>query len=62
MRAPIPSSAKWHKSSYSLPDNDCVEIVRLHTRVGIRDSKRADGPELVVPVDAFTRLVAHVAA
>ncbi|MFD4405352.1 DUF397 domain-containing protein [Nocardia sp. NPDC058499] len=43
--------AKWTKSSYSGPANECVEVAWLDdTSVGVRDSKDPAGPVL-----AFSR-------
>jgi hypothetical protein len=37
----------WRKSSYSNGGNgDCVEVAVRPERVGVRDSKNADGPTL----------------
>lgn len=35
----------WRKSSYSNPNNQCVEIA-VGVKVGLRDSKNPDGPVL----------------
>lgn len=48
----------WFKSSYSTPEGgNCVEVADLNTEVGIRDSKNAAGPALVVPADAWSAFV-----
>ncbi|WP_344263595.1 DUF397 domain-containing protein [Streptomyces sodiiphilus] len=48
----------WWKSSYSGGEGDCVEVVRLASRaVGVRDSKRALGPHLDVPVEGWRAFI-----
>lgn len=43
------SRAKWHKSSYSGQNGNCVEVARNLPRVvAVRDSKDPHGPVLVV--------------
>ncbi|EFG08540.1 DUF397 domain-containing protein [Streptomyces clavuligerus] len=55
-------SPRWFKSSYSANGGECVEaaanLVVSHGIVPVRDSKRADGPVLMVSTDAFGGLVA----
>ncbi|MCP2338901.1 DUF397 domain-containing protein [Actinomadura rupiterrae] len=41
----------WRKSTYSGTggsQSDCVEVAKLARNLGIRDSKNADGPRLVL--------------
>jgi hypothetical protein len=40
----------FHKSSFSLPNKECVEVAETADRVLVRDSKDPEGAELV-----FTR-------
>ncbi|MFE0425219.1 DUF397 domain-containing protein [Streptomyces sp. NPDC058953] len=52
----------WVKSSHSDPNGgECVEWAPSHASatgiVPVRDSKRADGPVLMVSAQAFTGLV-----
>ncbi|MEV8396734.1 DUF397 domain-containing protein [Streptomyces niveus] len=47
----------WFKSSYSAPNNECVEVANLDEWIGVRDSKTFAGPVLVVTPRAFTALV-----
>jgi hypothetical protein len=42
------SEARWHKSSYSGANGDCVEVAgNLPEVVAVRDSKHREGPALV---------------
>ncbi|MEU5162657.1 DUF397 domain-containing protein [Streptomyces sp. NPDC020875] len=57
------ATADWAKSSYSDPNGgQCVEWAPSHASVTgivpVRDSKRADGPVLMVSSRAFSGLVA----
>ncbi|MFF3557139.1 DUF397 domain-containing protein [Streptomyces tsukubensis] len=57
------TNAAWVKSTYSGPDGGtCVEWIPSYASatgiVPVRDSKRADGPVLMVSSDAFAGLVA----
>jgi hypothetical protein len=39
--------SRWIKSSFSLANGDCVEVASLQDgRIGVRDSKDAEGPVL----------------
>ncbi|MFK4064896.1 DUF397 domain-containing protein [Streptomyces sp. NPDC029674] len=65
MSAVTPCSAPvltWYKSSYSGGNTtECVETAFLPGGVLIRDSKRADGPRLLVSSTAWARFVAGTA-
>lgn len=39
---------KWRKSTYSGPQDNCVEVADLDPHVGIRDSKNPSGGHLSV--------------
>lgn len=59
---PVPSDARWVKSSYSNGDGgDCVEWAPAHVAasgvVPVRDSKHPTGPTLTVPPAAFAVFV-----
>ena len=56
------SRADWIKSSYSSGDRDCVEVAFTGTVTGVRDSKVARGPELVLPDSAFAQFLDGVKA
>jgi len=48
------SSAAWRKSSRSGAVNNCVEVAgNLPQGVAVRDSKRPDGPALIVSRPAW---------
>ncbi|MFE7609594.1 DUF397 domain-containing protein [Streptomyces celluloflavus] len=50
----------WFKSSYSAPDNECVEVADLRGLVAVRDSKNPRGPVLAFPAAAFAAFVEGV--
>ncbi|MEV5570282.1 DUF397 domain-containing protein [Spirillospora sp. NPDC052269] len=54
-----PSNVQWRKSSRSAHEGgECVEVADLTGVVGVRDSKDAEGPRLVLPAESwrnFTR-------
>ncbi|MFH8618141.1 DUF397 domain-containing protein [Streptomyces sp. NPDC017979] len=56
------STAQWTKSSYSNNGGDCLEWAPAHAAthgtVPVRDSKRPEGPALLVSAGAFAGLVA----
>ncbi|MGZ0201934.1 DUF397 domain-containing protein [Streptomyces sp. RM1] len=49
----------WFKSSHSDSSNgnDCVEIAPTPAAVHVRDSKKADGPRLVLTPEAWSEFV-----
>ncbi|MGW7450444.1 DUF397 domain-containing protein [Streptomyces sp. NPDC054787] len=58
------SAARWRKSSYSNTDGGvCVEVADgLPGLVPVRDSKRPDGPVLVLAATAWAPFVATLKA
>lgn len=64
-RAPLSDSRKssgfgsgWRKSSYSESNGHCLEFARLADgRIGVRDSKAADGPVLRFEPGAWAAFV-----
>ncbi|MCU1684347.1 MAG: hypothetical protein JWQ81_5086 [Amycolatopsis sp.] len=56
------STTAWRKSSYSGPENNCVELAQTSTGTVIRDTKDRDGGTIAVPVSAFAALLTAVKA
>ena len=53
---------QWRKSSHSgtATDEACVEVARLSSAIGLRDSKHPDWPHLEVERPAFADLLVRV--
>ncbi|MFD5825507.1 DUF397 domain-containing protein [Lentzea sp. NPDC060358] len=49
----------WRKSSYTAPDNNCIEFAVRQTEIELRDSKDPGGGSFVVGPSAWTGFVAH---
>lgn len=57
------TAPEWRKSSHSHGENtDCVEVARISTTIGVRDSKDPDGPRLTLGLAAFAGLLDGVKA
>jgi hypothetical protein len=52
----------WRKSSHSGggEGNTCVEIVAVHPRIAVRDSKAPSRGSLSFPEASFTALIDHL--
>ncbi|GGR78460.1 DUF397 domain-containing protein [Streptomyces aureoverticillatus] len=58
VESPSPSALSWFKSSYSGGNTtECVETAFAPNGVLIRDSKRADGPRLLVSSSAWDHFI-----
>ncbi|GGV08863.1 MULTISPECIES: DUF397 domain-containing protein [Streptomycetaceae] len=54
---------KWHKSTYSNGQGECVEVADgLPGVVPVRDSKDPEGPALLFRAEAWSAFVAGVKA
>jgi len=55
-------SVQWRKSSYSggADDQHCVELGRLSSGVGVRDSKHPEGGHISLTPARFAGLVARL--
>ena len=52
------TGARWLKSSRSSNVANCLEVTFAGQAVGLRDSKCAAGPVLVLPAGSFASMVA----
>ncbi|WP_030375113.1 DUF397 domain-containing protein [Streptomyces rimosus] len=53
----------WRKSTYSGGQDECLEIadgLPAHSPVPVRDSKRPDGPHLLIPAPAWAAFIVSV--
>jgi hypothetical protein len=49
--------AAWRRSSRSTSGENCVEVAFLTPRVGVRDSKDPDGPQLIFGTTAWSTFI-----
>jgi hypothetical protein len=57
MRETDGSRGRWHKSSHSSADGQCVEVAAVAGVVAVRDSKNPAGPGLVFSRPAWVAFV-----
>jgi hypothetical protein len=62
MRALAEDGRRWFKSSRSSVAGHCVEVAVASSGVAVRDSKDADGPELMFGRSEFHTFVAGLKA
>lgn len=55
------TARSWRKSSYSDPNDQCVEV-KLGDVVGVRDTKDRDGGQLTVTGHAWAALLNTITA
>ncbi|OXM43878.1 DUF397 domain-containing protein [Amycolatopsis alba] len=52
--------ARWVRSSYSTPHNNCVELLILRSGVRVRDSKDACGETLAFSREAWAAFLSRI--
>ena len=57
MREANAPQVRWHKSSHSSANGQCVEVAPVAGVVMVRDSKNLAGPELVFTRQAWVAFV-----
>ena len=57
MHTPVPTDARWRKSTRSGGGEHCVELAIGPTRAAVRDSKNATGPVLTADLVALLRVI-----
>ena len=60
MREADASQVRWHKSSHSSADGQCVEVASVAGTIAVRDSKNPDGPKLIFTRQAWVAFVEGV--
>jgi hypothetical protein len=53
------ATLRWKQSTYCA-SSSCVEVAHTHRTVHVRDTKDPEGPQLVVPVEAWRELIASI--
>ena len=57
MREANAPQVRWHKSSHSSANGQCVEVAPVAGAVAVRDSKDLAGPELIFTRPAWVAFV-----
>ena len=57
MREANAPQVRWHKSSHSSANGQCVEVAPVAGTIAVRDSKNPAGPELVFTRPAWVAFV-----
>ncbi len=60
MREADAPQVRWHKSSHSSANGQCVEVAPVAGAVAVRDSKNPAGPELIFTRQAWVAFVEGV--
>ncbi|MET9626302.1 DUF397 domain-containing protein [Lentzea sp. NPDC006480] len=50
----------WRKSSYTAPDNNCIELAVGEAETAMRDSKDPDGGAFVVRASAWAEFLMQI--
>jgi hypothetical protein len=56
------SRAQWRKASYSGNSGNCVDVAESRTAMAVRDSKKPEGPVLVVTDDDWRTFLRSIRA
>jgi hypothetical protein len=54
------SQVRWHKSSHSSANGQCVEVAPVGGAIAVRDSKDPAGPRLIFTCQAWAAFVEGV--
>ena len=57
MREANAPQVRWHRSSHSSADGQCVEVAPVAGAIAVRDSKNPAGPELIFTRAAWVAFV-----
>ena len=60
MREADAPQVRWHKSSHSSANGQCVEVAPVAGTIAVRDSKNPAGPELIFTRPAWVAFIEGV--